>query len=230
MTAERPDDPTAEQFRDWIKPFDALTPLHAIGLDAATGEIYRRLRRGMLWAAGSVGETASFRGPDDPRSVIPALWWEHAPAIAGPNHIFWRTGGLTLTVPTTTATAASFNTYEHFGVRFEPEGLQRMADDVGVVVHLTKTRRLAALLMAAPSQPEVDAAPRAPPPPKVTLGELVRWAKPFGEANRDATFAVFLKNARTHFRNRRVTERPMRDAIAKLGMTKSRGNPTITRK
>jgi hypothetical protein len=80
-----------------------------------------------------------------------------------------------------------------------------------------------------PDQFPVSTAPNRLPA-KVPPKELRAWAADFGKRNPDATFKIFLQNARLVFAQFRVTERPMQQVIAELGMTKGRGNPAITRK
>lgn len=104
-----------------------------------------------------------------------------------------------------------------YGVRLNPSDVTKQFPDV----------QLSAAEPAAASRSIV--ASKAAPYPKVGRMELKAWVATFGAANPAAPFAVFLANARIHFRNQQVTERPLKAAIADLGMTKSRGNPAIRR-
>lgn len=65
---------------------------------------------------------------------------------------------------------------------------------------------------------------------KIKQAALEAWVANFGAANPGASFAVVLQNARQAHPHLRVTERPTRQAIAKLGMKLSVGNPEILRK
>lgn len=158
MTAEAPSDPSAEDFKlNWIRPRDALAMLAPMGSAAAAKEVYRRLRPGLLWGAGSVGETNDFRADDGRRSVIPALWWNFAPRVADPESDFWIAGGLTLTIPPPPTRPGPDSTYEHFGIRFEPEGLRRIARDAGIDLNPEATALASALRNYKP--PPTPAAP-----------------------------------------------------------------------
>lgn len=95
-------------------------------------------------------------------------------------------------------------------------------------------RRTAPALFESAPTPRSDL-PDAPlakgkKPPKLMGRELDAWVAEFGRDNPDATFGRFKSAAELRFPNRQVTERPLKASIAKLGFSKSRGNPAITRK
>jgi hypothetical protein len=144
-----------------------------MGLDAATAEIYVRLTKGFLHAAGSVGETMEFHGPSDRRSVVPELWWAFEPTLASPTHRFWRTATVILTVPNAASNGAHRTSYTHVGVRFEPEGLQRIADDSGIQVAISTNARIARALLAQPGN--VPQNVPLPLPAIVSASEFDTW-------------------------------------------------------
>lgn len=138
---ERPTDPTAQDFLTWIRPAEALVYLQPVGIQTAAEEIYRRLKGGLLLGAGSVGRVPKLLRDEDPRGVVPHGWWDFAPEIAKADAPFWLTGGVSLTVQTDRGAGVEFVTHEHFAVRFDPEGFQRLADDLGVAVLVSPKKR-----------------------------------------------------------------------------------------
>lgn len=80
--------------------------------------------------------------------------------------------------------------------------------------------------------------PIAPPPrqtasdsrPKVGRADLKAWVAQFGASHPGASFGKILDAAQAAFPGFRVAERPVKSAIAELGMTRSVGNPSILRK
>lgn len=141
-----------------------------MGTPAATREIYRRLCTGMLYAAGSPSAVIA-SGPNDPRSVLVPDWWKTAPIAANPAADFWVTAGITVNAKTPPGTMVNFRTYEFFGVRFEPDGLQRVADDAGVPVLISHAALLASAIKKPPSPqgPDwVSVQPAVPRPQQAT--------------------------------------------------------------
>lgn len=213
MTAKQPDDPDPETFRSWIRPRDALDGLEPMGRPAAAREVHRRLKTGLLWAAGSVGDTSNFRAENDLRSVVPALWWGHVEYVSEPGAEFWRTGGATLIVPNRNTMVTTFNTYEHFGIRFEPNGLRRIADDAGI-----------ALAFSAQTMPDAslagDSARTSTPPRLIDMDSLPnKGGRPRAEFWDDMLLAVAKSIYDGDFkpRNQADVTRAMQDWIADHG-------------
>jgi hypothetical protein len=145
MAEPFPDDPTAEVFLlEWIRPSDALRDLHAMGRGHVVAEIYRRLSTGMLYAAGTVSALDASSNTD-PRSVLISEWWKSASRIRNAADAFWVTGGIAVEDRRRSSSLPP-RTFEFFGVRFEPNGLQRVANDAGVDARFSKPSRLAAAL------------------------------------------------------------------------------------
>lgn len=67
-------------------------------------------------------------------------------------------------------------------------------------------------------------------PPKIERTVLLEWARGYSAKNPDSGFKDYLAAAKSAFPNLRVTERPIKDVIIRLGVKKERGNPAIKRK
>jgi hypothetical protein len=119
-------------------------------------------------------------------------------------------------------------------VRFDPAGVRALTPNTRGPMTLTDAiaaghlnRPLPTLVATQAPTARIGGAPIAA---KVPRPALRAWVGQFGARNPDAHFADFLAGARAHFPGLRVAERPVRDEIANLGLTKTRGNPAIKRK
>jgi hypothetical protein len=133
MVATTPPSPSREEFeKDWVRPSYALVRLLDVGDAYVVNEMYRRLCNGRLVAAGT--------NSTDQLRIIDVESWKRAKDVGFPSGMLWRTNGVRINKY---VGGGSFVDVDYFGVRFEPESLQRLADDIGLDLIFSPARRLA---------------------------------------------------------------------------------------
>ncbi len=212
-----------EDFEAWVSPQALLQELAPLigGRHKAAREAHARLKHGLLTAvAGSAHWSDRGRQINSVLVVISPGTWESALRIGDPDQDFWTSGSLVVNThePGRSSLARTF-----FDVRFYPHLVAHIA-----AIKLARAQPVAAPPILTPPNPRRTQRPTSGL--KVSRTDLRAWVKRFGASNPGAPFGVILQNARMHFRQFRVTERPLKDIIAELGMTKSRGNPAIRQK
>jgi hypothetical protein len=215
-------------YERWIPPGPTLARLAPIPRTVAVEAIAARVRSGTMRAAAQIVVQVSTNGQRQHAffRILRAGEW-----IDEVEDRFWAIGDLTLLPDALRDSGyrhlripAGGPTFEIHGVRFDPAGVERI-----------RAQFIAASITPDPLEP---LPPSAPPPaeprgklaPKVGSQALLNWVQEFGARNPNSPFGLILQNAKSAFPKFRVTERPVKAAIAKLGMTRSRGNPTITQK
>ncbi|NQE63646.1 hypothetical protein E1H18_3902 [Caulobacter sp. RHG1] len=200
------------EYGNWLTPSQALDLIGpTVPTTVKQDDIASRLEDGLIRAAA---ETLVVGGTAHQFVVLARTIWDDW--STGTDFQFWILG--TFRGFTSGQRGVSFNAY---GVRFEPVGVERMAPTSRIETQLSQS-------VASLDPPKSD--PKSLRKPKVGLSELRSWAEAFGGANPGAPFRTFLNSARSAFPNSAVSEQRVKDEISKLGMTKSRGNPSIRRK
>lgn len=213
---------TADEYRRWLS-VTAVVKLFAED-KLSIGLFGPRLMKRLLDAEViAVGETYTLRRGQDKtvflHRVIPTGLW----ARAIPDNAFWRMNEIDIRIPSNSRSPDTFYTLR--GVKFRPRDIWRMLDREEAADLM-----LVSAVPAAHEAPELLVSVAASNGPKISPKVLLDWARQFGERNRDAVFRVFLLNARSAFPDKWISEKRMKDAIAELRLTKSRGNPTIRQK
>jgi hypothetical protein len=143
---------------------------------------------------------------------------------------FWKTAHCTARVPNPDIRSAGKQEFKCFDVRFEPSRIYKMAGAANIRFPAPTPTTPATPATAAPTAPNRNMAERRDHRPKIDKKTLLSWTAEYGRRNPQTSFGVFLRNARSAFPQFRVGERPMKAAIAELGLKLSVGNPTILRK
>jgi hypothetical protein len=116
-----------------------------------------------------------------------------------------------------------FDSFDNFVVK--ALGVRFNEDDLRALPELRAA--FAPPRLADPVRPR---SPNAPLAQKVDRKELREWVRDFMARNPGSPFHSILQNARSAFPQLRVTERPVKAAIAELGLTLSPGNPRTLQK
>ncbi len=205
MAEPVPPNPTAETFlKTWVRPRDALAMFSSISVGICIREIAIRLREGMLYAAGSPSASKA-SGINDPRMIVLPNQWPATDFWLSPDNSLWITGRIRL------AMGSGNREYEYFGTRLDPDGLQRMADEVGVSIAISTTARLAHALAEA-----VRAFPTSPPNPKnvpetgaidVAGTEIDAWYRSLSSEERGLGLAKLWAKAKADHAPRKVVRK-----------------------
>jgi hypothetical protein len=158
--------------------------------------------------------------PNAPQSyfeLAPRVW-RHWACLTDQD--FWALGTLERSAESPGMREASLPHFRAYRVRLERAKVERIMDGA-----FGPATRLAA--MASPRPP---APARKDLRPKIDPHALKAWVADFGARNPGASFAVFRDNARLAFPRFRVGERPVKAAIAEMGLRLTPGNPIILRK
>lgn len=215
-----------KEFEDWVSPRDLMIELGPAcgGQHNAAAEMDARLKNGLLKpVARSLHTYDVTNGEDNVVHFValePPLW--RVTSVEDPADDFWAVGRIVVRIPRS-STRPWLKEYTFFDVRFGPE-------DVTSIPAIRFARAKHQQPTAIPTAPKAVSAPKVHRPPKIDRSLLEAWIRDYGATNPDAPFQHFFANAKLQFPAHQITQRPVRDAIAKLGLTKSRGNPAITRK
>lgn len=198
-----------------------------MGVGRASREIHRRLCSAMLFAAGTV--SPSLRADDDAaRSVIPVQWWAKT-GIEDYQEDFWASAGITFHLDAAETSRGEPMTYEFFGIRFEPEDLQRLADDAGADVVFSARRRLASLL-ALGSGAEAGKAKSPPRQANRVEDESLRaWYIGYFKLFPDHVHRLVKAAYEREFPNSQVGRNQLYRVMSDVQGSLKRGNPAIYR-
>jgi hypothetical protein len=161
-----PAPPSREEFeKHWVRPTYALSRFSLVGDGYAVLETYRRLCNGRLFGAG----TNSAGG----LKIIEIDSWRRGETANNPAGSLWKTNTFTFDKY---VYGGRFVEVTYFGVRFHPDTLQQMADDIGLDLAISHTRQLAKVLKdyvpATPSPPtRPNGSARGPVVPNATVDE-----------------------------------------------------------
>lgn len=205
------------EFETWLTPVQVADALPHLTQPTMRSAVAERLEAGIILA---VAERADIGGQLRPLFEIPKRAWVGW-ASKG-DHKFWESGQTDFPKPDSTGYGRRRGTIRAFGVRLDPEGVRAFARYISPEKGEPISDR-----SPVEERTPIHQNPSLTKPSRIELRAWVAW---FGNNNPDATFGVILLNAKLHFPNRQVTERPLKDAIAELGLTKKRGNPAIKRK
>ncbi len=117
------DDPTPEEFEEWLPAARVLQVLSSIGRQTAVTEILRRASVGRTWGAGGLSYKRDGKTAQMECAAIPSDWWAGVNYIKSELAAFWRTGGVTFHIRVDRTSYAEERVFEYFGVRFEPTSI-----------------------------------------------------------------------------------------------------------
>lgn len=199
-----------DEFSLWLTPLQAIAQTN-LSPQLAVEKLLTDLRFGLVRAAARVSSwyesDGEHRGEYDP--IPETMWTLHHDAGRfdgaqwGGGGDFWKTGNMAFYRNDGSPLAA-------IGVKFEPASLP--------------DHQVAAV---AEEVPEASAAVG---PQRVRRADLKAWVAAYGQQHSKAAFREIYDKACSHFTARQPSQQNVKDAIAANGMTKSRGNPAITRK
>ena len=208
-----------EYENDWYSPMATLVGLRERGLtpeDSMAAILYRIDAGSIDLAALDFKMRAEGASPHDEQfwKLPPNVWTRIA--IEGS---FWNSGEATFR-RRYKPDGPDF-TFMCSGLRFDPQGVRRLFSSVDAkALPKIDPRPQAAALVPSPR-----ASGRAPVG-AADLNLVHAWAETFRVANPNATFGVFILNARARFNPKSVAELPMKRIIAELKMTKKVGKPS----
>jgi hypothetical protein len=220
MAVSPPPPPSREDFEQhWVRATVVLNMFEAVSHGYAALELHRRLCGGRLLAAGT--------NQHDDLHIIRSEGWEKANAANIQNALWW-TGRVAfeLYIP-----GRSFVVFEYFGVRFDPVGLQRLADDIGLDLAITSNRQLAKALTDYVAQP-VRPSPQTPATTSadiqrqrkranpVTVQEIETWHETLSEADRSLGVTALWAKAKTDHPGRHLP----RKLVEPFGKGRSNGH------
>ena len=124
-----PRDITAEDFKSWLTPREALATLdEAFGkTEISKHALIEYLKGGMVQAVSNHSVWDNRRDERSIRFLIPSDHWERYDHSYS-SITFWVTAQITLSLGRQYGTD-TFLTVQHFGVKFEPQGVQAMIPD-----------------------------------------------------------------------------------------------------
>jgi hypothetical protein len=246
-----------DEYRSWLPPFAAVKILTDVGFDSGTvyASILYRVTAEDLRTVAAKLLISPGQGREETRRfelLAPAMW-----STTAITSSFWDSGDAVFHKRHTRR--GQDYAYGCTGIRFDPEGIERLADQrrirspstavfpigalqstadrtdalIEVPTVMTVGQAMASVAAVAPKPPKGNAPhrPASREAPKIGKLKLKEFVRDFATRNPGSSFAVILQNAKLKFEPQfRVTERPTKDVIADLGLTLDVGNPSILQK
>lgn len=217
---------TAEEYALWLAPAAALQQLAPLIRMVAMDAIVGRLRTGEIHTVARTFRERRRDGSTRTEEYVVVN------ISSGMNQIeprFWAVGDLTMAPDNLRESGYSHlrvpgqgPTLDFHGLRFNRDDIQELRDQLGIEPPPATP---------PPSSARRPESPTTGAPPKVPKERLLAWVQSYAARNPGSPFGIILRNARLEFEPKfRVTERPVKKAIADLKLTLRVGNPSILQK